>query len=209
MTQEMERRYFAAEELRFEQTAEGSTVTGYAAVYDRPSEVLTTRTGVPFREVISKGAFRSILSAAGNVPLLIEHEGLPLADTQTGTLKLSEDDGGLRFVAALDESDPDVQRVIPKLRRGTLRSMSFGFKVAPRGQSWDHRAAPAVRHLHEFDALQDVSIVARPAYPDTSVALRSLEDATKEEPKVEESTEPKPAPQREIRRQRLKLTEAQ
>ena len=208
MTQEMERRYFAAEELRFEQSESGSTVTGYAAVYDRPSEVLTTRTGVPFREVISKGAFRSILSNAGNVPLLVEHEGLPLADTATGTLTLSEDAGGLRFVAALDETDPDVQRVIPKLRRGTLRSMSFGFKVAPRGQSWDHRSAPAVRHLHEFDALQDVSIVARPAYPDTTVALRSLEDAAKDEPKAEdESAEPKPAPQRELRRRRLRLSE--
>lgn len=207
MTQDMERRYFVAEELRFEQTESGSTVAGYAAVYDRPSEVLTTRTGVPFREVISRGAFRSILSSAGNVPLLIEHEGLPLADTQTGTLQLSEDDGGLRFVATLDESDPDVQRVIPKLKRGTLRSMSFGFKVAARGQSWDHRSAPAVRHLHEFDALQDVSIVARPAYPDTTVALRSLEDAAKEEPKADD--EPRPAPQRELRRQRLKITEAQ
>lgn len=192
-TNDIERRYFDAEELRFEQGETGPRVSGYAAVFNSPSEDLGG-----FREIIAPGAFRSVLGA-GNVKLKVEHGGLPLADTRTGTLKLTEDHRGLAFSADLDVTDPDAQRVIPKLQRGTLRSMSFGFKV--KDQRWDRSTGERTRHILEVRSLLEVSLVSDPAYPDTSVALRSLE-SWNEEQKAEIPAAPI---QRELRRRRLKL----
>jgi HK97 family phage prohead protease len=54
------------------------------------------------------------------VRLLLNHDGLPLARTTSGTLKLREDKRGLHFEADLDPNDPDVQRIAPKVQRGDL-----------------------------------------------------------------------------------------
>lgn len=156
------------------------TVRGYAAVFDKPS--------VPmgyfgkFTEVIARGAFKDALADSRSVPFLIEHEGLALADTETKSLALSEDEKGLQFVAELDADDPDVQRIVPKLKRGTLRKMSFAFTLAPKGDEWteDRKTGAITRTIRKVQALYDVSLVTNPAYPDTSAALRSL-DAWKAE----------------------------
>lgn len=170
-----ERRVIAAAELRFEEDGDGKQprVGGYAAVFNSPSLDLGGGL-VRFREQIAPGAFADALSTS-DVPLLIEHRDLALADTKTKTLRLSEDKRGLKFDADLDPDDPDVRRIIPKLRRGTLRSMSFGFLVAEDGAKWERRDGGIFRTVTKVKELVDVSLVTQPAYPDTSVALRSLE----------------------------------
>lgn len=194
MSQDLERRIIVADEVKFEQGDKAARISGYAAVFNSPSQDLGG-----FREVIVPGAFtRALGDGNGNVPLLIEHDGLPLADTATGTLRLHEDDRGLAFAAELDTTDPDVQRVIPKLIRRTLRSMSFGFKVGE--QRWDRASQGGItRFVAGVKKLFDVSIVTSPAYLDSSVALRSLETWAKEHP--DEAA----APLRELRRHQLRL----
>lgn len=188
-----ERRYIQADELRFDEST--SRISGYAAVFNSLSEDLGG-----FREIIVPGAFTRALDGS-NVPLLIEHDGLPLADTRTGSLSLSQDERGLSIAADLDASDPDVQRVLPKLKRGTLRSMSFGFTIARGGDRWDRKEDGVTRSIVQVKRLFDVSIVTTPAYPDTSVAMRSLESWDEEH-----REQPPIMPfQRELRRRRLKL----
>jgi hypothetical protein len=46
-----------------------------------------------------------------------------LARTKSGTLRLAEDERGLRIDATLDPTDPDVQRLIPKMKRGDMSQM--------------------------------------------------------------------------------------
>ena len=124
-----------------------------------------------FDETIRSGAFAKTLSERPDTQLLIGHEGLPLARTLSGTLRLSEDQRGLMVDADLDPNDPDVQRLAPKVARGDLTEMSFAFRVPKGRDSWndDYDA----REISEVDIHRgDVSVVAYGANPYTSFSLR-------------------------------------
>lgn len=165
----VERRDMALEfALRTSGATGAPVVDGYAAVFNSLSEVIFEWDAGRFREQVAPGAFAKTLREQ-NIPLLVEHAQLPLATTGSGTLTLSEDARGLHFVSELEPTDPDVQRLIPKMRRGDLNRCSFGF--IPMRQSWDDKARPRLRTLHEV-RLIDVSIVARPAYPATEAKVR-------------------------------------
>ena len=100
------------------------TVEGYAAVFDQETDI-----GGVFNEVVRQGAFRSAIERGDDVAFLINHGGLPLARSTSQTLILSEDAQGLRIKTTLDGSDPDVRRIVPKMKRGDLSKMSFAFLV--------------------------------------------------------------------------------
>ena len=73
------------------QDADGIKVEGYAAVFNEETDI-----GGYFREVIEPGAFSDAIGR-DDVVFLINHEGLPLARTRSGTLKLTEDARGLKI----------------------------------------------------------------------------------------------------------------
>lgn len=152
-------------------------VSGYAAVFNEEADIA----GI-FREVIEPGAFRSAIGR-DDVVFVINHEGLPLARTRSGTLKLEEDERGLRMETELDAADPDVGSIVPKMRRGDLDKMSFAFRAVR--QEWDDTQDPPLRRIKEVE-LFDVSIVTTPAYDGTDIGLRSLEAARKEREKEKE-----------------------
>jgi HK97 family phage prohead protease len=175
---EHELRFIDETELRFtEATADTPPqLSGYAAKFDVMSHPITTSRG-KFREKIQQGAFRAALASGDNVVFRAEHGingQLALADTATKTLRLSEDATGLRFEADMDPTDPDVLAMLPKVKRGTLRSMSFAFRVAKGGDAWERRDGELHRTIASIDTLKDVSPVTFPAYPETDLALRSL-----------------------------------
>jgi hypothetical protein len=148
-------------------------VSGYAAVFNKETEI-----GGLFRERVVPGAFRSAISRGDDVVFLVNHEGLPLARRSAGNLSLSEDSRGLKVEATLDGTDPDVQRIVPKLRNKLMSGMSFAFRAARDGQTWDYSGdGLALRSLTDFEFVQDVSVVNSPAYDGAEIALRSLEDA--------------------------------
>jgi len=146
--------------------ADGIKVEGYAAVFRQTADI-----GGMFREVIERGAFKEAIGR-DDVVFLINHEGLPLARTRSGTLMLSEDDHGLKISTTLDAEDPDVKSIVGKMKRGDLDKMSFAF--FSEVQEWDHAQEPPLRTIRKA-ALHDVSIVTTPAYQGTEIALRSLE----------------------------------
>ena len=158
--------YRSCAEMEFRAEGDAVKVGGYAAVFNSLSEDLG---GV--REVIRRGAFTHTIAQGADVRFLINHDGMPLARTKSGTLRLAEDDRGLRIDATLDPTDPDVQRLIPKMRRGDVSQMSFGFRTMK--DAWRQEGADQIRELHAVD-LFDVSAVTYPAYQATDVALRSL-----------------------------------
>lgn len=144
----------------------GVRVAGYAAVFDEWADIAGL-----FQERIAAGAFDGRLG--DDVVFLVNHQGLPLARTTSGTLRLSVDARGLWIETDLDPSDPDAARVISKLRRGDLSKMSFGFRV--ERETWDESGAVPRRTVERVAQLIDVSVVTRPAYEGTEIALRSLE----------------------------------
>lgn len=171
--------------LPVEVRAEGDgriVVEGYAAVFDQPTDI-----GGVFTEVVARGAFRSALQRKDDVEFLINHGGLPLARSTAGNLTMKEDDHGLHIRAELDPSDPDVQRIVPKMRGKMLDQMSFAFQAT--GQRWDTPAdGPDVRTITDV-VLYDVSIVNRGAYPTTQIALRDRDAAKAEAEKARAAAE--------------------
>lgn len=142
-------------------------VSGYAAVFGEETNIAGM-----FTEVIERGAFKSALERQDDVVFLINHHGLPLARTSSGTLLLSEDERGLYMETELDGSDPDVRSIVPKMKRGDLDKMSFAF--TPTLQEWDDSGDLPKRMIRDLK-LYDVAIVATPAYDGTEIGLRSLE----------------------------------
>ena len=155
---------------------EETTLRGHAAVFNSLSEDLGG-----FRELIEPGFFRAALQRKPDVRLLINHDGLPLARTASGTLELREDARGLHVFARLDRGDPDVEQLRRKMQRGDVDQMSFAFTLREEGDTWevDEDGAVARTLLADgADDLFDVSIVTFPAYRATEVSMRSvLQDA--------------------------------
>lgn len=145
---------------------EGITVEGYAAVFDQETDI-----GGMFREKIESGAFSDAIGR-DDVVFLINHDGLPLARTRSGTLTLEEDKHGLKMRTVLDPADPDVARIAGKMKRGDLDKMSFAFW--PDVQEWDDSGDIPLRTVKKA-SLHDVSVVTTPAYDGTEIGLRSLE----------------------------------
>lgn len=144
----------------------GVRVVGHAAIYDEWANI-----GDFFQERIAAGAFDGRLG--DDVQFLINHAGLPLARTTSGTLALSLDARGLKMETVLDPEDPDAARVVPKLRRGDLSKMSFAFEVDK--EEWDDSGEIPRRTILKFKRLHDVAVVNVPAYAGTEIGLRSLE----------------------------------
>jgi uncharacterized protein len=155
--------------LPVEVRAEGQTikVSGYAAVFNERASI-----GGLFEERIAPGAFRAAIGR-DDVVFLVNHNGLPLARTRSGTLTLIEDERGLYMETELDPEDPDVRAIVPKMKRGDLDKMSFAFY--PSVQEWDESGDLPLRTIREA-ALADVSIVTNPAYSGTEIGLRSLQE---------------------------------
>ena len=142
-------------------------VAGYAAVFGEEADI-----GGYFTEVIERGAFANAIERGDDVVFLVNHDGLPLARTRSGTLRLSEDERGLYMETELDPNDPDVRAIVPKMKRGDLDKMSFAF--VPDRQEWDESGDKPKRIIRDV-RLHDVAIVTTPAYDGTEIGLRSLE----------------------------------
>lgn len=150
-----------------EASADGMSFTGYAAVFNSPSEPL------PFTETIREGAFKRSLKSRNEIKLFMNHNtDVVLGSTRAGTLKLTEDSRGL--LAQADLPDTSAGRDLSVLmQRGDVSSMSFGFSVPPKGDTWSQDGA--TRELHQV-RLHEVSIVTGfPAYEATTASVRSLE----------------------------------
>ena len=162
-----EDRRIAFSNMEVRASDDGTKLIGYAAVFDSPSEPL------PWTEFVKRGAFTKTINDGADVRLLIDHEGVPLARTTSGTLMLREDDRGLLVESDLDPSNPDAARLISALRRGDISQMSFAFRTIKDSWNTDR----SVRELREVQ-LFDVSVVTFPAYESTVAELRARQEVT-------------------------------
>jgi hypothetical protein len=198
---EIERRYFPVEELRAITDEAGLRhITGYAAVFNSLSEDLGY-----FREKIDPGAFAETINSDDIRALKNHNSDYVLGRNKSGTLTLSEDQRGLK----IDVMPPDAQwarDLMVSIDRGDIDQMSFGFQTM--ADRWEIVDGKEVRTLMKV-RLFDVSPVTFPAYPDTEVGLRSLEEHRKAV--EEENNEGNKADEAliglSIRRRRLKIKE--
>lgn len=186
----IERRYITQPiELRAEEgDAPSRHVTGYAALFDSDSvEMAYDFDGSSFTEQIAPGAFDGIVERSDVLALLNHDESRGVLARSThgaGSLALSVDDRGLRYefdapATALGDE------LLEGLRRGDITASSFAFTV--KGEAWEQVGDKTYkRTITKVGDLYDVSPVYRPAYPDTSVAQRSLGVAIEERDHVAE-----------------------
>jgi HK97 family phage prohead protease len=152
------------------ETADGMTLTGYAARFNEPSEPL------PFIERIAPGAFKRSLRAKNDIKLLWNHDSSSvLGSTRSGTLRLVEDEMGLRVEADLPDTQAGRDAKV-LIQRGDVTGFSFGFTVPANGDSWNSEGTE--RTLKSVRLLEVSTGVAFPAYPSTNgtAQVRSLED---------------------------------
>lgn len=163
---------------------EPKKVFGYAAKFETESENLGSR-NMQFRETIKPGAFDDVLG--NDVRALFNHDDsaiLARSRNGEGTLSLGVDEVGLWY----EFEAPDTQAgrdLMTSIARGDVDQSSFSFTVAPDGENWEERQEGdgpiiAKRTITKVDRLYDVSPVTYPAYPDATVAVRSLQEFKKE-----------------------------
>jgi HK97 family phage prohead protease len=128
-------------DLARDERASSVRFAGYAAIFDRPDRG---------RDVVRRGAFLKALERPGEVPLLWQHK----AGAVVGRIEhLSEDQRGLRVIAALEDA-----RLARLLETKKLDGLSFGYRVR------EAKIDGGMRELIALD-LVEVSLVAHPMQP--------------------------------------------
>lgn len=106
-----------------------------------------------------------------------------LARTSSGTLKLEVDEIGLKF----SFEAPNTSRgndLVELVKRGDVNKCSFIMEVS--GESWTYADETNGKQYHErtitgISKIWDISQVVYPAYKDTEVSVRSLNEYLKQE----------------------------
>jgi hypothetical protein len=152
-------------ELRIVQEDGKPKLRGYAAVFNKKSELLYGF----FRETLAPGAFTEVIKT-DDVRALQNHDAnYVLGRNKSGTLTLEEDAKGLAYI--IDPPDTQFARDLQiSINRGDINQCSFSFEVADGGDEWNDKETE--RLVKKVGRLYDVSIVTYPAYPQTSAKVR-------------------------------------
>ena len=168
----VERRAMQGIEIRAAAEGTGSigTLVGHAAVFGKDSAALGQRS-FKFVERIAPGAFTRSLNENKDVRALWDHNPATPIGRTPDTLRIKEDDEGL--AVEIDLPDTSAARdLLSLVRAKIIDAMSFGFQVV--AEKWEEaKEGTDIRTLIDVD-LVEVSAVTFPAYPDTSIAERSL-----------------------------------
>lgn len=150
------------------QDGESREIFGRAIPFDAPSVPI----GGDFIEYIASDAFDDSLADGWEIMLLNAHNwGEPLARRSAGRLRLEKRDDGIYFAARPPETTR-TQDLFKDIEAGNVAGCSFGFFVREDAWTTDD-SGRQIRRILKGD-LYEISTVVNPAYPDTSVAKRSL-----------------------------------
>lgn len=162
----------------FETDEESRTIRGLAIPVEQQSEVLYGE----IRETILRSAVTEDLIKSNDIKLYVDH--IPTRGTLArskygvGSLKLTITDRGLEFQTEL----PNTQlgdEILRGIQRGDYDAMSFGFCVLK--DHYDSKPdADGIwnRYIDSIRMVDEISILSQlPAYSQTNVNLRSLEEA--------------------------------
>ena len=161
----LERRITTAAQIELRAGEGAPVIEGYAVVFNSRSLMLMW----DFYEMVLPGAFLSSINN-DDVRALWNHDSARvIGRTKSGTLRLREDEIGLRV-----EIDPPATALseIESIKRGDVDQMSFGFEALD--WQWDTADDGVDLRIIRTAKLYEVSPVTFPAYPATSVSVRDL-----------------------------------
>lgn len=160
-------------EIRAKTDQKRHLLSGYAIVFDSPSE------NMGFIESVDSHALDDV--DLSSTFALYNHDFNNVLGKTGKNLSLNVDEKGLSFELELLPSD---EHIFELVKDGIINKMSFGFIVDK--DNWQDSTHRTVLKIKE---LQEISLVPTPAYTGTDIiAKRSLEMA--EDTKTQEETQP-------------------
>lgn len=192
----IERRYIDDAELIETRSETDSTgkryIMGYFALKNSPSVRLTERINGEIRsftETIAPDAFTE--SDLSNVIYTIEHNPQRIIGRSGANTQLSFTDKGLFAKTEIPEESratTEQNDLIKNIDQKIIRGNSFAFKV--ENDTW-HRnnSGELFRTITKIGKIVDITSTIAPAYPDTFVFTRSLDESEIKEVKTEDKSE--------------------
>jgi HK97 family phage major capsid protein/HK97 family phage prohead protease len=168
------------------ENGENMSISGVAAVFNQPS------IKGDFVEYIDQNALNGV--DLSGILLLYSHDfSNILARADSGTLQTSVQPDGLHFSAQLPDTQLGHDTYI-NILNGNIRGMSFGFTIAPDGDSWSVDANGNTIHtINQIDQVFELSLTPIPAYTETSVQVqRDLQEFLRNKKEDEKMAETKP-----------------
>jgi HK97 family phage prohead protease len=164
-----------ADEAEVRAVGESRGIEGYGVVFNSWSEDLGG-----FREIIKPEAVTDVFERSDVFALLnhsFEKGVLARNNRGKGTLSLQVNDRGVKYSFTAPKYGLG-DEVLEGVERGDIRASSFAFTVARGGEHIEKNKDDGVweRTITQFDKIYDVSCVYTPAYTDTTVAKRNLEE---------------------------------
>src|SRR5690625_4997649 len=168
MDKTMETREVLTNEIEIREDDDGNkTISGYAVKWEKKSHVLGMF--YKFREQFKKGAFAESLKNDDQRYLWSHDVSKVLGRTKNKTLRLEEDDIGLRFELDLPNTTLG-NDTYESIKRGDVDGVSFGFRMLE--EEWDENDSDNIVRTINKARLLEVSAVAFPAYLDSEVNAR-------------------------------------
>ncbi|PFC69948.1 HK97 family phage prohead protease [Bacillus cereus] len=166
---ETEKRELLSSEMEIREIEGGlRTITGYAVKWEMKS--VTMGYWRRFKEQFKRGSFTDSLTQDDQLALWSHDYSQVLGRTKNGTLRLFEDEIGLRF--ELDLADTTLgDDTYKTIKRGDVDGVSFGFQMVK--EEWDESNPDNIVRSITKAKLVEISPVAFPAYPDSQVSARS------------------------------------
>lgn len=145
---------------------------GYFTAYGKPYPMWDDF-GV-YHEVTARGSGSATLSRKPDLGFLINHRGVTMARTKTGTLLLREDDHGGYHDAYMNLERGDVRDLAEAIKDGDIDEMSFAFYIPDGGGEWADDYSTFEIRAYDLER-GDVSAVNYGANPYTDIAARTGE----------------------------------
>lgn len=166
-------------EVRTLEDSESRVVGGYVNKFNQQSELMTDYWGDEFIEVMSESAFNKTLETKSQKALWNHNTDLVLGSVAAGTLNLFTDGVGLRCEITLPNTTWG-NDAYESIQRGDVDGMSFGFRcVEDMWSKTEYEGREIYKRTILEVELFEVSPCVFPAYPDSQINCRSLENYKK------------------------------
>lgn len=180
MSEKKRQAVFAAAPLRRRSNEDGTpsrTIEGVAIVFDRETELYSDE-DMEVRESISRDAVTQQLLDGSDIKMTMFHNReliLARSNRGSGTLAYQIKEDGVHFSFEAPHT-ADGDKALELVGRGDLAGCSFAF-WAPRGgvdtvRSNEGKRRVYTRTVTGIESIDDFTLAASPAYPQTSVGLR-------------------------------------
>ena len=144
---------------------------------------LLTDWGDVYREIIEPGAVTQEDLDRFDIKMTIWHNRerlLARSNRGRGTLKLTVDEIGVHYSFKAPDT-PDGATALELIRRGDLIGSSFIFwsdEITSVSYTKDAEGM-TIRHVNRIDEIFDMTIASDPAYAETSVTAREMDEAVR------------------------------